>query len=627
MKRSYSLTMAIVLIIALLILINLISSQVFKHARVDLTSEKLYTLSEGTGNILDKLEDNLRLKFYITEASIKKLPGIKLYFTRVKEMVEEYVKLSGNKISLTVFDVKPDTEEEELAQQYGLQQVPLQGGEILYMGMVISDESGNDEVISFFNPDREEFLEYDISKAIVNVNNPEKKVVGILSPLPVMGESISQQKGSLYGGNEGNRPWAIVTQLKQLYRVTTIDANTAKIDENVDILMLIHPKDLSPETKLAIDQYLLEGGRIIAFLDPNCETDNPPPNPQNPYESMMYDRSSKAQKLLASWGLSMNSENLAADLNLAVNVRTQSNRLRPYPIYLDIKTAGVNDKEVMAGGIENLIFASAGILEVKDAPNGLEIIPVVQTTAEAGVIKKSPFMQPDTLMKNFVKGSEKLSLAYRVSGKFKTAFPEGIKSGDDILKADITESAEPSSVVVFSDVDFITDRFSAKVVNFLGQRIVQLANDNLNLVFNAVEAMAGSQDLIAVRSRGSFEKPFTKVHEMEKEAQEKWRNKESELQGKVHELEQKLNSLQSRRSDEFRGQVLTAEQMSEIEKFKEERLSYQKKLREVRKNLREEIENLEKILKFANIWFMPLLIVLTAVVLHFVRRKKGGQYE
>ncbi len=622
MKRSYSLTAAILLVVALLVLVNLVSSQIFKHTRLDLTSEKLYTLSKGTGNILDKLEDNLRFKLYVTEEPINNLPGVKIYLTRIKEIIEEYVNRSGGRISLKVIDVKPDTEEEEIAQKYGLQQVPLQNNEMLYMGMVISDESGNDEVIKFFNPDREKFLEYDISKAVVNVSNPERKVVGILSSLPVTGKSPRHGDRGLFGGNDESGPWALVTQLKQLYRVIPVDNNASEIDGKVDILMLIHPKELSPETRLAVDQYLLGGGRIIAFLDPYCEADNPLPNRQDPYAGLRYDRGSKADDLLASWGLAMNSEELAADLNLAVNVRAQSLRLQPYPIYMNLKAGNVNNREIMAAGIENMIFASAGILTLKEPVDDLEITPVVQTTSEAGIIKKAPFMQPDSVMRSFVKGKEKLSLAYRISGKFKTAFPDGLKSGDKILRPDLTESAEPSSVVVFSDVDFITNRFSAEVVNFLGQRIVQLANDNLNLAFNAVEAMAGSQDLIAVRSRGSFEKPFTKIDEMEKEAQEKWRAKENELQEKVQDLERKLNSLQSRRSDEFRGQVLTAEQMSEIEKFKAERLSYQKKLREVRKNLREDVESLERSLKFINIWLMPLLIAITAIVFHLTRRKR-----
>ncbi|MDT8318571.1 MAG: GldG family protein, partial [bacterium] len=381
MKRSYSLPVTIIILAAFLVLVNLVSAMVFRHARVDLTSEKLYTLSPGTKNILEKLEDRLRFKFYLTGDQMKDLPSIQLYSTRVKEMIEEYVKLSGGKVSLAMLDPKPDTEEEEVAQKYGLQKVPLQGGRSLYMGLVISDESGNDEVIPFFNPEREEFLEYDISKAVVNVSNPEKKVVGILSPLPVMGDNMPTQLRAAYGG--GSEPWAVVSQLRQLYRVKEIDIDAQAIDEDVDILMLVHPKGLSPATRMAIDQYLLKGGRIVAFIDPNCEADMPPPDPENPYAGLTYDRTSGAEDLLASWGLSMKKDELAADLNLAANVRSQSYRVVPYPVYLNMDGESVNSGEVITAGIESLLFASAGALTATQAGGDLEIVPLLQTTEEA----------------------------------------------------------------------------------------------------------------------------------------------------------------------------------------------------------------------------------------------------
>ena len=621
MKRSYSLAATIIILAAFLVLVNLVSAMVLRHARVDLTSEKLYTLSSGTKGILDKLEDRLRFKFYLTGDEMKDLPSIQLYSTRVKEMLEEYVKLSGGKVSLALFDPKPDTEEEEVAQKYGLQKVPLKGGGALYMGLVISDESGNDEVIPFFNPEREKFLEYDISKAVVNVLRPEKKVVGILSPLELMGDNMPAQMRAVYGGG-GSEPWALVSQLRQLYRVKEIDKDAQAIDEDVDILMLVHPKGLSPPTRLAIDQYLLKGGRIVAFIDPNCEADMPPPNPENPYESYTYDRSSDAGELLASWGLSMKKDELAGDMNLAASVRSQTSRVVPYPLYLSMDAERVNRGEVMTAGIESLLFASAGVLKASDAGGDLEIVPLLQTTEEGGVVRKEPFMDVERVLNDFVKGKEKLALAYRVSGSFKTAFPNGLGDGEGSLKPELRESKEPSSVVVFSDADFISDRFSANSSNFFGQKIVSLINDNLNFAFNAVEAMAGSQDLIAVRSRGSFEKPFTKVAEMQRDAQEKWRAKEAELKTKVQELEQKLNSLQSRRDAKTKGQVLSSEQMAEIESFKEERLLYQKKLREVRKNLREDVERLERNLKFLNIWFMPIVVTMGALMLHFARGRR-----
>lgn len=623
MKKSYSMAVSLGLIIGFLILVNLAGAMIFRHSRVDLTSEKLYTLSDGTQNIIDKLGDNLHFKLYANEKVLDGLPGMKLYVTRVKEMLEEYVNASKGKISLTLLDPKPDTEEEELAEKYGLQRVPLQGNEWLYFGMVISDESGNDEVIKFFNPDEEEFLEYNISKAVVNISNPKKKVVGVISPLPVMGQKTPGNMQSLFSGNLDERsPWALIVQLKQLYTLREIPLDTASIDDDVDILLLIHPKGLSPETRLAVDQYLLKGGRIVAFVDPDCEADSPPPNPGNPYESMFYDKSSNIPELLASWGLDMKSDKLAADIDLAANVQTASYRIVPYPIYLNLGEKNINGEEVITGGVEDLLFASAGSLTATKINGDLEIVPLVRTTEGANLVEKKPFMEPEKLLNEFTRGKSSLSLAYRVSGKFKTAFPEGVKSEDKTLTPKLKESMESSSVVVFGDVDFITDRFSAKKSNFFGQTIIKLMNGNINLAYNTVEVLAGSQDLISIRSRGGYERPFTKVSEMQRSAQEKWRTKEAELQAKVTELEEKLSALQSRRTDEYSGQVLTAEQMTEIEKFKSERLDYQRQLREVRKNLREDVERLHRNLKIINTWTMPVVIILFSLALYNVRRKR-----
>lgn len=624
MNRSFSTTLALALIIVFLLLVNLVGSMVFRHSRIDLTSEKLYTLSEGTRNILDKLEDNLRFKLYVTEGAVSGLPGIKLYVNRVREMLEEYEKVSGGRVTLATLDPRPDTEEEELAQKYGLQAVPLQGGESLYFGLVISDESGNDEVIQFFSPDREKYLEYDISKAVVNVSSPEKEVVGILSSLPVMGQAYPPGPPSSRPGD--TQPWALVSQLRQLYTVRDVPADTSEIGDDIDILLLIHPKDLSPETKLAVDQYLLKGGRVIAFVDPNCEADSPPPDPQNPYAEIFYDRASQIPELLASWGLDMDSEKLAADLNLAANVRTASFEVVPYPVYLNLGSGNINEEEVIAGGIDNLIFPTAGVLKPAGKREGLELVPLIQTTDSGNTIVKEPFMEPEKVIKEFSGGKSKLTLAYRVSGKFRTAFPEGITASDDDegkkTMPQLTESGKESTVIVFADADFISDRFSARVTNFFGQKIISLINDNINLAFNAVEAMAGSQDLIGIRSRGKFERPFTRVARMEAEAQEKWRAKEAELQAKLEELEKKLNELQSRKGDEYSGRILTAAQLSEIGKFRTERLSYQKQLREVRKNLREDVERLHRNLKLINTWLMPLLIAAVTLAVHFARQRR-----
>ncbi|MDH3974825.1 MAG: Gldg family protein [Deltaproteobacteria bacterium] len=621
MNKNNKTAVSIALIIVILVLLNLVSSALFRHFRIDLTEEKLYTLSKGTQNILSKLEDDLKFKFYLTKEATESIPGIKAYSTRVKEILEEYKKLSGGKTTLLTLNPKPDTEEEELAQKYGLQKVPLQKGESLYMGLVIADESGNSEVIPFFNPDREKFLEYDISKAIVNITNPERKNIGILSFLPVTGDK--QQSPSPFGRqNQGGNAWAIMAQLEQLYKVRDIPLETEKINDDIDVLLLIHPKNIPAKTKMAIDQYLLKGGKVAAFIDPSCESDSPPPNPKNPYEAAFYDRSSNLGELLAAWGLSMSSDELAADMNIAANVRNANYQVVPYPVYLNIGEEQLKSDEILSGGVDNIVLATAGILRAEGNKDGIEISPIIKTTKEANFIKKEPFMNPDSVQKNFRAGSSELVLAYRVSGKFKTAFPQGIDNNGTTIMPDVKESKEASTVVVFSDVDFITDRLSANVSTFFGRRVINLINDNLNLAFNTIETLAGSQDLISIRSRGKFNRPFTKVADMQREAQEKWRSKEAELQTKVEELERKLSELQSRRGDKFKGQVLTAEQLQEIENFKAERLDYQKQLRQVRKNLREDVENLQRNLKIANIWLMPLLVAISAFILHITRSKR-----
>lgn len=574
--------MAIVLLLA----VNIISNTTLTSARLDLTDNKLYTLSQGTKNILASLEEPITLRFYLSKKLASGLPAISHYTVRVRELLEEYQRLAGNNINLQIIDPEPFSEAEDSAEGYGIQGVPVDNSNTkFYFGLAGTNSTDNEKVIAFFSPNREEFLEYDLTQMIYQLNNTKKTVVGLMSSLPMQGGKDSS--------------WMIVDHLSQLFEIRTLET---EIDKDVDVLMLVHPKGLSDDTLYAIDQFVLKGGKAIVFADPYSEAYKPPTDPKNPLAAMQAPRNSDLSKLFDAWGIEIVADKVIGDLRAAKKVQMQKGNTAvvvTYPVWMDLNAKhNFNKSDIITAKLDNMILATPGAI-VKKGDVATKIVPLIETSNVAmkiDVKKLGMFSQPEDLARDF-KQEGKFTLAARVIGKVKTAFPD---NEDSVKEGDI-------NVIVVADTDLLQDKFWVTVQNLFGQRLAMPHAANATFVSNALDNLSGSTDLINVRNRGSSTRPFTKVAEIQQYAEIRFREKEKQLQARLEQAEQKLNSLQN---DKQSGNELSLniQQQQEIERFRQEKIKIRKELRNVQHALQKDIERLETQMMFFNIGLMPILI-------------------
>ncbi len=622
--------------------VNVLSHVAFRSARVDLTEQRLYTLTEGSRNILQGLDEPVTLRLYLSKKLAVELPGIQGYTNRVLELVQEYEQAAAGNLTLHVIDPEPFSEEEDRAVGYGLRGVPLDAGNTqFYFGLVGTNATDDRELIPFFQQSREEFLEYDLTKLVYRLGNPKQKVVGLLSALPMDGGPqmpFPQAPG-------GSAPWMIMDSIRELMEVKVLDKAVTEIPEDVDVLMVVHPKQLGDPTLYAIDQFVLRGGRAVVFVDPHSEADRVLPNPQNPM-GMQAPRNSDLGRLFDAWGIELVDGKVVGDLPLAkkVNFQKQSRMMvADYPVWIDLTPRQLNAEDVVTAKLPNLTMASAGVLRKKE-DSETEWTPLAETDDQAMQIEAARLrMMPDVegLLRDYRPEGETLTLAARLTGKVKTAFPDGRPeaadseekeqgaSGDDKKTKQpphLAESADPINVIVVADTDMLQDRFWVQVQNFLGQRIGIPTSANNDFVTNALDNLTGSHDLISVRNRGSFSRPFTLVRAIQQEAEMQFRQKEQALQQRLKETERKIQELQSRKEDQTTV-ILSTEQEAALDGFRQELVATRKELRNVQHELQKNIESLENVVKFLNIGLVPLVIAVGGVVFsaYTMRRRLRGQ--
>lgn len=630
MNKKILTTTGLLIALALLLAINITSDSLFKAARLDLTASQLYTLSEGSKNILTKLEEPITLRLYLSEKLATTLPGINSYTVQVKELLEEYHRIAGDKLQLLVIDPEPFSEEEDRAEGYGLQGIPTDNtNNTFYFGLAGTNSTDDEEVIPFFSPNRAEFLEYDVTKLIYQLTKPKKQVVGIMSSLPLQGDATPFTQG-------GNEAWMILDHIRQLFEVRNLETNLTEIPKDIDVLMLVHPKNLSDTTLYTIDQFVLNGGKAIVFVDPYSEADQPPVDKNNPLASLQAPHNSELTKLFDAWGIELVPNKVVGDLQTAQKVQVRkgaSAMVVTYPVWMDLNDDQYFNKEdIVTAKLGNIIVATPGAL-VKKGEVPTEMIPLVETGNQAMQIETTKlgfFAEPDSLARDF-KPEGKFTLAARITGKVKTAFPEGKpkeepkENGEppspETDKPHLTESAEPINVIVVADTDLLADKFWVRVQNFVGQRIALPYANNATLVSNALDNLSGSNDLISVRNRGSFARPFTRVEAIQQEAEQRFREKEKELLAKLQETDQKIRELQGKKQ-ESNKLTLSIEQQQEIERFRDEKIKTRKELRNVQHELHKNIARLETKMKFINIGLIPLLIMLGGITLSFLSRKR-----
>lgn len=609
-----------------LVSINTISNATLRGVRADLTENKLYTISDGTRNILRNLEDPITVRFYFSEKIATRIPTYKAYGIRVRELLQEYAANSNGKLRLEIIDPEPFSDAEDRAVQAGMQGQPISRTESLFIGLEAVDSTDQQKTIPFLNLEREEFIQYDITQLIYNVANPQRKTIVVLSPLPVNGEDVDPM-ARMMGRAQGSDPWAIIQVLRQLYNVNVITpaAESLPSDSEMDMLLVIHPKDLSRNLQYQIDQYALRGGRVAVFVDPHAEVDQPPANPQNPLQSMMAPRGSDMPSVFERWGIEMIRNSVVADRTRAIEVPTGSQtnpRIVPFVVYMTMTRDDLNQQEIVTAQLDQIRLGMPGALRKLDNAT-TEIIPLIQSTADSQLIevdKVRMFPDPEELRKNFTPTPDRYMLGVRISGKTTTAFPEGPADGDK-LPNHVDESKAPLNVFVFSDVDMLSDRFWVQTQRLFGQTLMIPTAQNGNLLSNTMDFLGGSSDLASIRSLGRANRPFERIQEMQKRAEERHAAKLAELQKELEETEAELRKLQQAREDGG-SLVLSEEQRARIQQFEERRVATRKELRNTELELRREIENLGSRLQLINIGLMPLLVGILAVGLGIYRSNR-----
>lgn len=600
----------ILVILGIVIFGNIVVNKI--NMRVDVTEDNLFTLSQGTENILGTLEDDVTLTFYFSKSLEGADEGEKIYAKRVQDMLEEY-KLNSSKITLKIIDPEPDSEEEELAQRYGIAPRPTPYGEKSYFGLVVSNFSG-EEAIKRFDPQREKFLEYDITRAIYLLNSSDNKLkIGVLSSVNVLGDDPPpQQQFGQPPPPQQEKPWLFTMELSRMYDVQKIADDVDRIPDDLNLLVVMHGKNLSEKTEYAIDQYVMSGKNVIFMVDPHFLRES-----QNQNQFRPPAPNTSFAKIFPKWGIDFEHSKIALDPSMAVPTRQGK-----HPAVLQVNQTHVSKEDPTTAQLNQIFMLFPGSVRKKDGVD-VEFIPLIQTTAEAKTEEKFKVMytQPDGLMRDLKGGGEVLNVAGLFVGQFKSAFdkaPEGVSGTYQ------KESPEGVSLMVITDIDMFENQYCIQPVEMFGQ-VLGYRPLNQNSIFfnNAVERMVGNKDLISLRSRGEFRRPFIKVQDLENEARKKYQEEESKLQKKVSELQDKINE-RLKKVDPSQNTIISSTVQEEIENFKKQRLEIGRQLREVRRKLRSSIEELGIFLKTINILLLPVLIGLFGTFIAFRKSRRVG---
>ena len=634
--------------VSLLIAVGFISA--FPSVRIDLTEDELFSLADGTRNIVSGLEEPIELIFFYSESATGDQPQIRSYGTRVQELLREIAIASNGNLSLRIVDPEPFSEEEDLATQYGVQPVPVtQGGPGIYFGLVAA-QLDNDpalqvsETMPLIRPDQEQFLEYEFMKLVTRVANPDLQVIGLLTTLDIDG-GFDPMTG------QATQQWMITDFIRQLYELRRIETEAESIDDDVDILMIVHPEGLSEQTLYAIDQHVMRGGKTLVFLDPTADS--------------MVSRSARGSMipagmrsdlpgLLEAWGVDYSPDKVLTDNTLALRVQMgQGSRPVAHIGMIGANRTALAEDDIITRRLENLNLSSAGALAPREGAT-TRFEPLIQSSSDAMLMDASlleDVLDPSVLFDEFVSANERYTIAARISGVIATAFPDGrpvsasaeAEATEDEAVADDTgseiESSEEESteidplqghlaqtdgetnILVFADTDVLTDRLWVQVAQFLGQRIPQPYANNGDFVINALDNLSGGADLVSIRSRGRYSRPFERVVKMQREADDRLRTEEAALLERLAATEEQLAALNTGENGQPLGQ-LTPEIQAEIDRFNAELLDTRRSLRDVQFQLTADIEELGSNLKWFNTAAIPMLLTVLALFISLTRAQR-----
>ena len=653
------------LAVSLLVAVGLISS--LPSLRIDLTEDALYSLADGTRNIVSNLDEPIELLFFYSESASEDQPQIRSYGTRVQELLNEIVIASDGMLELSVVDPEPFSEEEDLATQYGIQPVPVvQGGPGIYFGLVAVELDPDkdpalrvSETMPLIRPDQEEYLEYEFMKLVTRVAEPDLQVVGLLTTLDIDG-GFDPMSG------QPTQQWMITDFIRQLYELRRIETSATEIDEDIDILMLVHPEGLSEETLYAIDQHVMRGGKTLVFLDPTADT----LVSRSAQGSMIpAGMSSDLPGLLEAWGVEYAADKVLTDNTLALRVQLgQGSRPVAHIGMIGANRSALASDDIITRRLETINLSSAGALSPIE---GSEIAfePLIQSSSDAMLMDASlleDVLDPSVLFDEFVSANERYTIAARLSGVFATAFPEGRPLAADEAGSEVGEGSEdastepdeagagsetdsetdaaelsavdplerhiaqtegPSNILIFADTDVLSDRLWVQISQFFGQRIPQPFANNGDFVINALDNMSGGADLVSIRSRGRYSRPFDRVVKMQRAADDRLRTEEAALLERLEATEAQIAELNLDENGEPLLQ-LSPEAQAEVDRFNEDLLETRRSLRDVQFQLTSDIEALGANLKWLNTLAVPMLLTLLALFVSFLRaqrRRAAGQ--
>lgn len=626
----------IVLAAILLVALNLLSSTSLRPLRLDLTENNLFTLTESTEKVLKSIDEPIALRFFFSRVLADQSPAHGNYAVRVRELLEHYVSLANGKLTLDVNDPQPYSVVEDQAVTLGLQGVPLdRKGNVVYFGLAAINSTDDKEVIAFFEPEREPFLEYDLTRLIYNLAHPKKKVVALLNSLNMEFDPAMNYQ-----------PWAVYTQMTQFFEVRRLSPRVAEIDDDVDVLMVVHPLALNERARYAIDQFVLRGGKAMIFVDPLSEIAAGSTGGRS-----MLVGGSTLPKLFDAWGIEYDPEKFVGDLTSAAKVNMPEGgrtTVVDYVAWLELNADRLNGEDVVTNQISRLTFGSAGALAPK-AGATTQFTPLASSSPRSMLIDSAKISQrpdPKRLLQEFQPAGHPFAVAARIRGAVKTAFPDGrpeekegsegavaqamklpeVEEEKKLRHAHLAESAHPVNVVVVADTDVLSDRFWYQMQDFYGQMVGYPIANNADFVVNTLDNLTGSNDLIGLRSRGISIRPFERIQEIKHNAELRYRRTEQELLKKMAETEKKLGEL---RFDEGGGEgavILTDAQKSTMDSFRNELLTTRKQLREVQHALNEDIESLDTWLKVLNIWAVPALLSIVVLIMALVRRTRYRQH-
>jgi len=623
-------TIGVLVMLVILVAFNFIAGAL--RMRLDLTQEKAYTLSDGTRAILKKLDTPVTIRFYCTqsESATPETVFLKSFARKVEDLLTEYRQVAGGKIKIEKYDPQPDSDAEDSARLDGIEPQALAGVDRFYLGLAVKclDEV---QSIPFLAPNRERLLEYDLARIIVRATNPEKPVIGICCIIGLFGMPSNPMMQQM--GQQGSQPWTIISELKNDFSVRRIGMDADKIDDDVKLLVVIAPKDITDKAQYAIDQFIMRGGKLLAFLDAQCLADS---RQQNQMMMNMGGGGSSLDKLLKAWGLQFDSSKAVADLKYKMQLRGRNGEPQEAPAWLGLTADAIDRDDVATSQIDNVWLPLCGAF-TGTPQDGLKQTVLLHSSKDSQLVDAMlANLSGESTMKEFKPSGVNYNLAIRLTGKFKTAFPDGApqdaKSEDekkDEAKPDeskagdsLKETRSDNTVVLFGDADLLFDPFTIRRIDSPFGALQMPMNANLNLAQNIIEQMTGDNNLIAVRSRATLSRPFTRVKEIEAAANKKFQSEIKRLEDSAAEAQRKVNELQAQKQDKDQRFILSPEQRHELEKLRKEEVDTRKRLKQVQKDLRKEVVSLQTRLKWINILAVPLAVTATGVVIAMVNRRK-----